>query len=44
MGDGYLWSSKEIDMIDGSDVLAEPGPLSNTGHTAAFPISWLAKS
>ena len=44
MGDGYLWSSKEIDMIDGSDVLAEPGPLSNTGDTSAFPISWLAKS
>ncbi len=44
LGDGYLWSSNEIDMIDGSNVLAEPGPLSNMGDTSAFPISWLAKS
>ena len=31
-------------MIDGSNVLAEPGPLSNTGNTSAFPINWVAKS
>ena len=44
LGDGYLWSSNELDMIDGSKVLAEPGPLSNMGDASAFPISWVAKS
>ena len=44
MGDGYLWSSKEMDMIDGSDVLAKPGPLSNTGDASAFHISWVGKT
>ena len=44
LGDGYLWSSKEIDMTDGSKVLAEPGPLSNRGDTSAFPVSWVAST
>ncbi len=44
LGDGYLWSSNEIDMTDGSKVLAEPGPLSNLGETSAFPINWVAST
>lgn len=44
LGNGYLWSSNEIDMTDGNQVLAEPGPLSNLGATSAFPISWLART
>ena len=44
LGDGNLWSSNEVDMTDGSNVLAEPGPLSNLGDTSAFPVSWLAST
>jgi hypothetical protein len=44
LGSGYLWSSNEIDMIDGSNVLAEPGALSNTGDVSAFPINWVGKA
>ncbi|MGO9782573.1 MAG: G1 family glutamic endopeptidase [Streptosporangiaceae bacterium] len=43
LGDGYLWSSSEIDMNDGN-MLAEPGPLSNLGNASAFPISWVAST
>ena len=31
-------------MIDGSNVLAEPGPLSNTGDASAFPVRWVGKT
>lgn len=44
LGDGHLWSSNEIDMTDGSNVLAEPGPLSNLGDASAFRIGWVAST
>lgn len=44
LGDEYLWSSNEIDMADGRNVLAEPGPLSNLGNASAFPATWVAST
>jgi Peptidase A4 family len=44
LGNENLWSSNEIEMAHGSNVLAEPGPLSNLGNASAFPIGWVAST